>query len=126
MAIAGATGFSTYDLTVGVKLDVEDAIYLLSPFDVPLQSAVDGEGRSALATGPVSQKKYEWHDETLLNQRSTLAANMTNVQTTATIAAGDGSKFAAGDVILLDSELVRVTSVSTDTLTITRSYASST
>lgn len=125
MPTAGSTGFTTYDLTVGVKLDVEDAIYLLSPFDTPLQTAVDGSGRSALSTGPVSQKKYEWHDETLLTQRTTLAANMTNSQTTATVATGDGLKFAAGDVILLDSELVRVTSVSTDTLTITRSYASS-
>lgn len=126
MPVAGATGFTTYDLTTGVKLDVEDAIYLLSPFDVPLQTALDGAGRSALSTGTVMEKKYEWQDEALLVQRSRLNGAITNVATTLAVTTGDGIKFAIGDVLLLESELVRVTGVSTDTLTITRSYASST
>lgn len=126
MPVAGSTGFNTYDLTVGIKLDFEDAIYLLSPYDVPLQGTVDGSGRSAMSTGTVTAKKYEWQDEELLTQRSSLQGAITNVATTLVFKAGDGVKFAKGDVLLIDSEYIRITSISTDTATVTRSYASST
>lgn len=127
MAVAGATGFRTYDLTVGVKLDFEDAIYLLTPFDVPLQGSVDSGGRTMLATRPTNEKKVEWQDEQLLVQRSLVAGGgITNVATTLVVTTGDGTKFGPGDLLIIEAEYVRVTSVSGDSLTVTRSYAGST
>lgn len=120
---------TTYDLTVGIKLDFEDVIYLLSPFDVPLQGTSDNSGRSTLATGTCVEKLVQWEDETLLTQRSALFGNggsITNVATTLIITTGDGIKFDTGDVILIDAEYIRITSVATDTLTVVRGYGGST
>src|ERR1019366_10758636 len=66
--------FTTYDLTTGVKLDIEDAIWLISPFDVPLQGAMGADGRVSLAQASCFEKKVEWLDETLLTPRTTQSA----------------------------------------------------
>lgn len=115
---------STYNLTVGVMLQVEDLIHLLDPFDVPLLGTYGADGRSTLASSVGHEKKTEWLDETLLSPRSTLAAGSTAGATTFTVAAGHGLKFQAGDVIRIDASFYRVTSVnySTDVLTVTINY----
>lgn len=123
MPIAGDTGFQTYDLTVGVKLDYEDAIYLLSPFDVPLLGSVDSGGRSALASGNVTEKKYEWQDEELLLPKTTVNGAQTNVETSLEVAAGTGIRFGVGDLLRIGAEVLRVEAVATDTLTVERGYA---
>jgi hypothetical protein len=119
---------STYDLTVGVKLDVEDTIWLISPFDVPLLGTNGADGRSTLSHDTCFEKKVEWLDETLLTPTSTLAATATTGETVLTVASGDQLKFQTGDIILHGTEYVRVTDYGTtaDTLIITRAYASST
>lgn len=54
---------------------------------------------------------------------SSLASAMNDSQTTAVVATGEGSRFAADDMILIGSEVMKVTGVSTDTLTVTRAQA---
>ena len=121
--------FQTYDLNVGIKLDIEDAIWLISPFDVPLQGAQGSDGRTALSTGTCFETKVEWLDEVLLTPKSTLAAYLPFATTTNLgLATGTGINFQTGDALLLSSatngtETVIVTgySVTTaDTLVITR------
>lgn len=120
---------STYGLTVGIKLDVEPLIQLISPSDAPFQGmamgAVDAVG---LPTGTVFEKKYEWLDETLLTPRSTIAATSTTGDAFLTIASGDGLKFQTGDLLLVGSEYVRVTGYSattSDILLVTRAISGS-
>jgi len=113
---------TTYLLTTGVKLDFEDAVFLISPYDVPLQGTSDAAGRSALPTGIATEKKVEWQDETLLIARTTLRTTIRRLDTSVVVATGDGTKFQAGDLIIIDSEVIRVSSVSTDTLTVVRAY----
>lgn len=123
-----ATGrVSTYDLTVGVKLDMEDMIWLVSPFDVPLLGTNGADGRSTLASETCFEKKVEWLDETLLTPRSTLAAQATTGDTYITVASGDQLKFQTGDMLLVESEYVRVTDygTTTDTLIVTRAFSGS-
>jgi len=127
MAIPGT--FQTYDLPTGVKLDVEDVIWLISPFDVPLQGGMGADGRTALATGECFEKKVEWLDEVLLTPKTTLAAAVT--QTTATVivcAAGTGINFQTGDVLLIGSEQLQVTGYGTtaDNLLVSRGFNSTT
>ena len=74
MAIPGT--FQTYDLATGVKLDVEDVIWLISPFDVPLQGGMGADGRTALSVDTAFEKKVEWLDEVLLTPKTTLAASV--------------------------------------------------
>jgi hypothetical protein len=127
MAIPGIA--QTYDLPTGIKLDIEDAIFLISPFDVPLQGGMGADGRTALSEGPCFETKVEWLDETLLTPKTTVAAAVTT--TTATnlvVAAGTGVNFQTGDVLFVDSEYIQVAGYGTtvDNLTIVRGVLSST
>ncbi len=127
MAIPGT--FQTYDLQTGVKLDVEDVIWLISPFDVPLQGGMGADGRTALSVDTAFEKKVEWLDEVLLTPKTTLAASVvTLTQTTIQVAAGTGINFQTGDVLLIDGEQVQVTGYGTtaDYLVISRGFNSTT
>lgn len=121
-----ATGMMTsYDLTTGVQLEVEDLIYVISPFDVPLLGANGADGRTVLTQDTVYEKKVEWLDETLLTPRTTLGATYVTADTYITITAGERERFQTGDIIMTRAEYMRVTGYGTtaDTLTVTRAYA---
>lgn len=126
-AAPGAT--STYGLTVGIKLDVDPVIKMLSPTDMPFQGqAMGATDAIGLPTGTVFEKKYEWLDESILTPRSTIAATSTTGDAFITIASGDGLKFQTGDMLLVGSEYVRVTGYSlttSDILLVTRAVSGS-
>ncbi|MDE2022365.1 MAG: DUF5309 family protein, partial [Patescibacteria group bacterium] len=106
-----------------------DAIWLISPFDVPLQGTFGADGNTALSQDTVFEKKVEWLDENLLTPKSTLAVNVaTTTFTTIQVAAGDGVKFQTGDIVLIDGEQLQITAYGTtaDTFTVTRGFNSTT
>ncbi len=113
---------STYDLTVGVIVDIDPMIRMLSPSEVPLQSGVGSDSRTVLATDTCFEKKIEWQDDTLLTPQSTLAADPGAAGTTVTVAAGEQLRFAVGDILQMENEKVRVTAYGggADQLTVTR------
>jgi hypothetical protein len=126
--MAFTTGTATsFDLTTGVKLDVENMIWLFSPFDVPLQGTMGSDGRSAISTDTVFETKYEWLDEALLTPRSALAQTAATSDNYVLLTAGDQPKFQTNDVVVLDSEYLLVTGYGTtaDTLLVTRAIAGS-
>ncbi len=125
MATTGT--ISTYDLTTGVKLDVENMIWLISPFDVPLQGTMGSDGRTALSSDTVFEVKHEWLDESLLTPRSALAQQATTGDNYIVVTSGTGINFQTNDVLLLDSEYVLVTGYGTtaDSLTVTRAFSGS-
>lgn len=126
MAIPGT--FQTYDLATGVKLDVEDMIWLLSPYDVPLQGAMGADGRTALGHTDAFEVKVEWLDEALLNPVTTVAtAVATTTATSVTVV--QGLAFQTGDILLIDGEYLQVSGYSTTTanaLIVTRGFNGST
>jgi Family of unknown function (DUF5309) len=118
---------STYNLTNGLMLDIEPMINLLSPYDVPLTGGYGADGRTAIAQGTCFEKQVQWLDEVLISPRTTSTATYTSAATTVVVA--DADVFVAGDVLLTtNNEYVRVTAVDSagTSLTVTRSYASST
>lgn len=119
---------TTYDLTTGVIVDIENMIHGLDPFDVPLLGTSGADGRSTIAKGSCFEKKVEWLDETLLTPRSTFNLTITTGTTAFTVPAADSDKFGVGDVILCDAEYVYVSAVASNgtDLTVTRAYNSST
>jgi hypothetical protein len=142
--LAATTGTAkTYDLTVGVKLDIEDLLYILTPTDVPLQGTYNGTtnlpptaGNNAiLATRECFAKKVEWDEEELLTPRSTIKAANTfaTADTFIVLTAGEKFKFATGDTAVVGPnaagsvEQVRITGygTTTDTLTVTRAVGGS-
>ena len=115
---------TTFDLDVGLYLDIESQLALLSPFDIPYQGGQGADGKSALTTGSVFEKEYAWLDEELLTPRSTLEeAGFDNIETDLTVATGHGARFGIGDLIVLEAEEMRVTAVAGDVLTVTRGVA---
>lgn len=127
--MATATGkVSAYDLTNGLIVNMDEAIYMYSPEELPMLSGLGADGLSVLTQRPLDQVEFNWLDERNLAARSTVSATtaVTTGDTTINVAAGDGIKFSTGDVLLVrkagvsQPEVIRVTGISTDALTVTR------
>lgn len=110
----------TSDL-VGKKESVVDEMLLLNPLQIPFITMLGGFGR------PISNIMHEWNEDQMFSYSSETAASIANDSVTSvTVATGDGSKFRDDHVIQVEDELMKVTGVSTDTLTVVRGYAGTT
>lgn len=142
--MAATTGTAkTYDLTVGLKIDMDPMLYILTPTDVPLQGTYNGTtnlpptaGNNAiLATRDCFAKKVEWDEEELLTPRSTIktANTFATADTFIVLTAGEKFRFATGDTAIVGPnaagsvEQVRITGYgsTTDSLTVTRAVGGS-
>lgn len=88
----------TFNRSVGIKRDMDDAVDILSPSDVPLQGL--------LGTQTTNQVKVEWMEEDLMPDLVTGDGStaITGTGTTGdpwdiTLATGDGSVLRVGDVL---------------------------
>lgn len=121
---------TTYNLTTGVKLDVENMIWTITPFDVPLLGTQGADGRTAISQTTCYEKKIEWLDEVLLTPSSTLGATANTTTAYITVAATTRLNFQTGDVLVIgtgaSAENVLVTGYGTTatTLTVTRAWGS--
>lgn len=115
---------------VGIYLDIDPLIAMLDPFDVPLQTGVDGGGYSTLSSTTGFEIKAEWLEETSLTPRATLAATAITADTVLTLGTGQALNFQSDDVISFAAggEYVLVTGrgTTTDTITVTRAFNGST
>lgn len=134
-AYAVPPGVTAYDLATGIKLNIDELIYLLSPTDLPLTLGVDSQGTMVIGTDTVDQIQFSWQDEELLTPRTTLAAQATTGDLFITVAAGDRLKFSTGDIIRIMKpgitttlEVMQVSGpgATADTLVVTRSFGAST
>lgn len=121
------TGLATaYDLTVGVVVNMDEAIYMLSPQDTPLLTGVGADGLTLLPMDPVDEIVFDWMHDTILTPRSLLVGAITTGDVTVNVTTGDGTKFSTGDIITIGkaaaTESLRVTGIATDALTVTRAW----
>jgi len=72
---------TSYDSTVGKKLNVEDAIFMISPFDVPLLGTYGAERRSVLGSGGTDTVKVEWLEDELVPGSDSLGATAVTADT---------------------------------------------
>lgn len=124
------TGRATsYDLTVGVRVNMDEAIYMLSPVDTPMLTGLGGDGLTMIGQAPVDEVQFSWMTDTILTPRTTLAAAVVTADTAITVASGDRIKFSTGDIITIAEagtvEQIRVTGYSsgTDVLNVARAWA---
>ena len=124
MAIVGYGGkVTSYDLAVGVKINMDDLIYMISPTDSPFINGIGTDGRQLLGSSPVDQQEFKWMDEELLIPRATVTdtgaagAGATDV----TVSTSDIYKFQVDDLITIgeadatvNAAVKRVTHVNTD------------
>jgi len=102
-------------------LDVADKIYLLEPNAAPLYVLV-----SKLNKRVAINPEFKWLEDDLNPSWSTLAASATSAATTITVATGEGPYFNKYDLVKVPAtgEVMLVTNVSSDTLTVVRGYGS--
>lgn len=79
-----------------------------------------------LPSQPAVREKVEWLEDQYFPNLSALAASATSAATTLDVTTGQGDYFRAGDLVRVGStgEVVEVSSVATDALTVTRSVGS--
>ena len=125
------TGMATsYDLTVGVVVNMDEAIYMLSPADTPLLTGLGSDGLTILGSYPVDERQFSWMTDTILTPRGALAAAVTAGQTVITLGSDERQRFSTGDILTVELagntvESMRVTSYGTtaETLVVSRAWA---
>jgi len=124
MAVVGYGGkVTSYDLAVGVKINMDELIYMISPTDSPFINGIGTDGRQLLGSSGVDQQEFKWMDEELLIPRATVTdtgaagAGATDV----TVSTSDIYKFQVDDLITIgeadaavNAAVKRVTHVNTD------------
>lgn len=115
--VAGAT--TSYELNAGVKVNMDESIYMLSPVDLPMTLGVDADGSMVVRTEPVDQIEYFWMDEEMLTRRIPIGGSVGATDATITVATPDGLRFRQNDLIRLvkagGSEIIRVSGTPTAT-----------
>lgn len=119
------TGKATY--SAGATLpelaeDVSDIVGIVSPHETPLLDLLGDPQRTARST------IHEWLEDSLLPNRDAVDdQNIGNAQTETTFTVEHGERFKAGDQIMLEgkSEVMLVTGVAGDDLTVVRGYGGS-
>jgi hypothetical protein len=131
VAVPTAGSVTSYELATGVKLNVDELIYMISPMDCPLILGVDAQDTMVVGKDSVDEVAFQWQDEEILTPRVYIAAAATTGDTALTVTTSEGRRFSTGDIARLmraagAQELVKVTAIATSTVTVTRGYQSTT
>lgn len=112
------TGRATYSDHDAIPEDVSDIVTLLTPHETPLLSYLGDAPKAATNT------KHEWQDEAMNAVAGQAAEAMDGSETDLDV--DDGTLYQVGDIIQIDDELMLVTGISTNTLTVGLGYGSTT
>ena len=116
----------TYSATLPQSRVVTDRILMTDAIDLVAIKALglNNESTFAFANGPGGPNQaYEWLQDTradLLDAVNT--TNMTSDSTLTSVIVATGALFQVGDIILIGAEYMHVTSISSNTLTVSRHY----
>ena len=101
-------------------VDMDPVIKQLEPDDAPFTVML-----SQVSSRPAKSQKVEWLSDQLVPRLTTLAAAVLIGDTTITVATGTGAYFRPNDILrLANGENVKVVSIATDVITVTRSIGS--
>ena len=123
MAFTGKATYSAGTTLPELTEDVSDLIGIVSPYETPLLDALGDPMREATSS------HHEWlEDELLPNKDAVDDSTFTDPAADTDFEVDNGSRFRVGDQIQVEGseELILVTAVSTDTLTVVRGYAGTT
>jgi hypothetical protein len=116
------TGKATYSAGVGlpeIAEDVADLIGLVSPYETPLLDLLGDPLRAATST------HHEWLEDTLLPNKDIINdGSIASPSSEASFDVANGGRFRAGDQIQVEGarELMLVTDVAGDTVSVVRGY----
>jgi hypothetical protein len=123
MAFTGKATYSAGTTLPELAEDVSDLIGIISPYETPLLDALGDPMREATST------HHEWLEDALLpNKDSINDSTYTDPSTDTDFVVDNGDRFRVGDQIQIESseELMLVTGINSNTLTVVRGYAGTT
>jgi hypothetical protein len=123
MAFTGKATYSAGTTLPELAEDVSDLIGIISPYETPLLDALGDSLREATST------HHEWlEDELLPNKDAINDDTYTDPSADTDFVVDHGSRFRIGDQIQVEGseELMLITGISTNTLTVVRGYAGTT
>ena len=123
MAFTGKATYSAGSALPELAEDVSDLIGLISPYETPLLDALGDPMKEATST------HHEWlEDELLPNKDAINDDTYTDPSADTDFVVDNGSRFRVGDQIQVEGseELMLVTAINGDTLTVVRGYAGTT
>lgn len=123
MAFTGKATYSAGTTLPELAEDVSDLVGIVSPYETPLLNALGDPIREATST------HHEWlEDELLPNKDAVNDSTFSDPSTDTDFIVDNGSRFRIGDQIQIEGseELMLVTGISTNTLTVVRGYAGTT
>ena len=123
MAFTGKATYSAGTTLPELAEDVSDLIGIVSPYETPLLDALGDPLREANST------HHEWlEDELLPNKDAIDDATWTDPSSDTDFDVDNGSRFRVGDQVQVEGseELMLVTAVNSNTLTVVRAYAGTT
>lgn len=105
------SSISTQTRLAGLRLDIDDAVFILPVDEVPLQRTLRSE--------PATAKRVEWIEDILTPQVATVSSSAGTGPWTLTLPAPQGFRFLVGDLVRVTTwpadRLVRVTTVTSGT-----------
>lgn len=117
-----ATGTRTsYTDTNLKKVIVSDALEMIDWTEAPLLKLLGTNNESKFGISQIGTK-IEWIEDTMSPRSGTIAEDLDTTETGVDLTTGQGSYLHAGDLIRVGTEVMRVTSLSTDTATVTRAW----
>lgn len=120
MATAEVNPINSYKLQVETKINIDELIAILNPEDLPMLGGINSDGFPTIPKLPVDNTVFYWLEEDVPTPRSTVGTALATTVTSLVLPTGEGVKFAPGDALRINNEVVLVTAVATDTLTVTR------
>lgn len=129
MQAPSGAAVSSYELMSQVQLVLDPMIFTNTPLDTPLQSGLNSQGFPILGSGPLNTRTYWWQEEDIPVPRARLSAAVDAVTdpVAVNLELGEAAKFAIGDAIRIESEILLVTAVvDSDTLTCSRAQGGTT
>ena len=123
MAFTGKATYTAGNTLPEMAEDVSDLVGVVSPHETPLLDALGDPARPARAT------IHEWLEDTLLPNTDTINdSTYTDASADTNFVVQNGTRFRSGDQIQVDgsAEVMLVTAVSTNTLTVVRGYGGTT
>jgi len=116
------TAYTSYNWTIGLIREISDPISIIDPRNNPLLDrwGFDRANRIFDGLGDNPNTKIEWQEDEMATLSDTLDGSIASNATTITL--NDASILTDGDVILIDSEYMWVSSVSGEVATVTRNF----
>ena len=116
----------SYSNTLALKRSVTDRILLTDPNEIVAISVLGLNNESKFAFVNMPGQKYEWLEDTYRDLTDAFNDNEVDTDSAeVTLTVDTGALFEVGDVIQADSELMNVTAISSNVLTVVRAFSGS-